>query len=329
VIAPRLPSRLRQGELERLAVLLRHATGGAWAIALYNTVAVRDQVMEDLRSRLAPLPVYDFTFTAERANPLAYLEQLPAEVREKRAIIFLYDLTRGGERVWGYLEMQREALADHPHGLIFWLTLGERREAVRRAPNFWSQRSGVFDFAIADETALAQARGQWVGQSVRFVDRADWERQVRLYQGLVEEYEQSDDAPADTLLDLYDKLAHLYYTVNDYRQAGELARRQQVLAEESGDHRRYAEALNSIGLIYRALGDNYRALEYYERALRIRREIDDRAGEAATLNNIGVLHDKLGEKQQALRCYAEALSIAREVGDQASEAAALSNIRTV
>ncbi len=48
--------------------------------------------------------------------------------------------------MYGYLEIQREALAHYPHSLVFWLTPGEREMMVRKAPNFWSQRSGVFDF---------------------------------------------------------------------------------------------------------------------------------------------------------------------------------------
>jgi tetratricopeptide (TPR) repeat protein len=294
-------------------VLLRHASGGAWAIALYNTVVVRDQVMTDLRSRLAPLPVYNFTFTAERANPLAYLEQLPTEVREKRTIVFLYDLTRGGERVWGYLEMQREALADHPHGLIFWLTLGERGEAVRRAPNFWSQRSGVFDFTIVDETALAQARGQWAGQPVRFVDRADWERQVRLYQGLLEEYRRSDDVSVDTLLDLYDKLFRLHHVVGNYRRSDELAHRQLTLAGESDNRAGLAASYNNIGLIYADRGDYEAALEWYQKSVEIAEELGDRAGLAISYNNIGWLYLEEGNLEQGAAYLEKALALAEQM----------------
>ena len=324
-----LPSHLRRGELNRLAVLLRHATGGAWAIALYNTVAVRDDVMAALRRRLSPLPVHDFTFTPERTNPLAYLEQLPKEGYEKRAIIFLYDLTRAGKRVWGYLEMQREALAEHPHGLVFWLTPEERGEAVRSAPNFWSQRSGVFNFTIADEATLAQVRGQWAGSAVRFADRADWERQVRLYQGLLDEYQQSGSPPADTMFDMYGKLAYLYFATSDYRRTGELAKRQLALAKEIDDPRRHAQALNNIGLVYDNLGERRRALEYYEQALPIRREVGDRSGEATTLNNIGAVYDNLGERRRALEYYEQALPIRREVGDRSGEATTLNNIGAV
>jgi tetratricopeptide (TPR) repeat protein len=248
---------------------MRNATGGAWAIALYNTVAVRDRVMDTLRERLAPLPVYDFTFSENRANPLAYRERLPAEVEKDRAIIFLYDLTRGGERVWGYLEMQREALADRPHGLVFWMTPAERGEAVHEAPNFWSQRSGVFDFTISDDGALMQTRSQMDVHPARFTDRADWERQVRLYRGLLEEYEQRNDAPADTLLDLYDKLFKLHYEMGNYREAAELAQAQLNLARESDNQAQMAQVWCNRGNVQQALGDLAGARASYERALRI------------------------------------------------------------
>ena len=325
----RLPLHLRQGELDRLAVLLRHATGGAWAIALYNTAAVRDDVMDALRRRLSPLPVYDFTFTSERTNPLSYLEELPKEGHEKRAIIFLYDLTRAGGRVWGYLEMQREALAEHPHGLVFWLTPEERGEAVRSAPNFWSQRSGVFDFTIADEATLAQVRGEWAGSAVRFADRADWERQVRLYQGLLDEYQQSGSPPADTMFDLYGKLAYLYYATSDYRRTGELAHRQLALAKEIDDPRRYALALNNIGLVYDNLGERRRALEYYEQALPIMREVGDRSGESVTLYNMAMVYEEEENYAEAAGLLEQVVAIdeAIEHPDLESDRATLARLR--
>ncbi len=226
--------------------------------------------MDPLRGRLDPLPVYDFTFTERRANPVAYLEDLPADVQHDRAIVFLYDLTRGGARVWGYLEMQREALASQPHGLVFWMTPAERGEAVRRAPNFWSQRSGVFDFTIASHGELWELRDRAAGQQqVHFRDRADWVRQVRLYRGLLEEYEEDDGAPEDTRLDLYDKLAGLHYEMGHYEQADHFAERQLKLARQRGDEVDVAKGLNNLGLVLQAQGDLAGARAALERALRI------------------------------------------------------------
>jgi tetratricopeptide (TPR) repeat protein len=259
----------RPRELKRLEILLRYAAAGTWAIALYNTAAVRDRVMDALRDRLDPLPVYDFTFTETRANPVAYLENLPANVQHDRAIIFLYDLTRGGGRVWGYLEMQREALATQPHGLVFWMRPAERAEAVQKAPNFWSQRSGVFDFTITYNGELQNLRARAAGREVRFHDRADWERQVRLYRGLLEEYEQDDGAPDDTKLDLYDKLADLHYDMGNYEQARHFTERQLNLARQRGDRVDVAKGLNNLGLVLWAEGDLAGARAAFERALRI------------------------------------------------------------
>ncbi len=314
---PPLSPRL-QKEITRLAILLRNATRGAWAIALYNTAAARDQVMDALRTHLHPLQVYDFTFTERRANPLAYVERLPPELRagEQRAIIFLYDLPRGGERVWGYLEMQREALAEQPHGLVFWMTPAERGEAVQKAPNFWSQRSGVFDFTLSDERALMQTRRHWAEQPTQFVDYTDGERQIRLYQGLLEEYMQADDAPLDTVLDLHNKLFYLYDEMANYQKARQIAEAHLALAQKNEDSEGEARALNNLGKVLQDLSDLAEARACYERALHILEEVHDRGVEeaqspniASVINNLGRVLRALGDLAKARAYYERALRI--------------------
>jgi len=46
---------------------------------------------------------------------------------------------------------------------------------------------------VSDDGALMQMWSQMVVQPAQFTDRTDWEGQVRLYRGLLEEYEQTDD----------------------------------------------------------------------------------------------------------------------------------------
>ncbi|HQK15768.1 MAG TPA: tetratricopeptide repeat protein, partial [Anaerolineae bacterium] len=326
---PMLPPGVNPATLHALATLLRHAEAGAFVAALYNTAAVRDAVVDVLRARLAPLPVYDFTFTEQSTNPLDYRARLPKDALGNRAVIFLYDLYRAGETMYGYLEIQREALAHYPHGLVFWLTPGEREMMVRRAPNFWSQRSGTFDFTVQDTTALSQIRGEMAGGGYRYVDLGDWERKLRLYRGLVDEYEALENPPTDTLLDLYEKVGGLYYAVSQYRNALDWSYKLLELAKSAGEKRFQAIALNNIGRVYSALGDNQRALEYLEAALAILREVGDRAGEGTTLNNIAGVYSALGDKQRALAQYEAALAIRREVGDRAGEGATLNNIAGV
>ena len=320
---------LQQQELDRLATLLRNATSGAWAIALYNTVVIRDQVMDALRNRLQPIPLYDFTFTENLTNPLAYLKQLPPETKDQRTIIFLYDLTRSGERVWGYLEMQREALADHPHGLVFWMTPAEHGEAVRKAPNFWSQRSGVFDFTIADDRALMQMRRAGSEQSARFTDKADWERKVRLYQGLLEEYKQCNDVPADTQMDLYHKLFTLQYTVGNYQKAQDLVQEQLVLARNTENEEQTAQGLYNLGLVYTDLGEWDRAIDIYQQSLQTYERLGDVRGKAQTINTLGSVYAQKGEWDRATEYFKKALEISERLGDEHGMAQTWGNLGEV
>lgn len=324
-----LPPGMNYATIHALATLLRYAEEGAFVAALYNTAAVRDAVMEVLRVRLAPLPVYHFTFTEQSANPLDYRARLPQDALEGRAVVFIYDLYRAGEAMYGYLEVQRENLARYPHSLVFWLTSGEREVMVRKAPNFWSQRSGVFDFTVQDSTALMQVRSEMVGGSYRYVDLDDWERKLRMYRGLVDEYEAMENPPVDTLLDLYDKVGELYYAVSQYQNALVWSYKMLDLAKTFGKRHRQGVVLNNIAGICDVLGDKQRALTTYEEALAILREVGDRMMEGKTLNNIGGVYDALGDNRRALLTYEEALAILREESDWVGEATILNNIGLV
>jgi hypothetical protein len=177
---------LARRDLTELVVLLRHAERGAWALAVYNTVPVRDQVTDALRELLAPLPVYTFTLSPQRANPLECLSDVP-ELKQasERAIVFFFDLEQTEGVVWDHLEAQRENLAAYPLGVVFWINRQAWLDGVRRAPNFWSQRSGVFDFTIESPAVLADVRSAWAGQPVQLAGPDDWERQMRLFCGLL------------------------------------------------------------------------------------------------------------------------------------------------
>jgi CHAT domain-containing protein/tetratricopeptide (TPR) repeat protein len=81
-----------------------------------------------------------------------------------------------------------------------------------------------------------------------------------------------------------------------------------------------ANALHSIGRIYKSLGDLPKALEYYNCALSLRREIGNREGEAYTLGDIAAANRILGTPQKALPGYEAALRIFQETGNRRGEA---------
>ena len=170
-----------------LTTLLNHTEQGAWAFALTNTAALRDEIVAGLRARLA-IPCYEFTFSAEKRNPLEYLTALPPEAHQQRAAIFFYDIERALPEALGYLDLNREWFLQRPHALVFWIGDYARREIALKAPNFWSRRHSVFDFSLREREPLQTLRGQMAGGDVYYEDIEELERKLRLYRGLLDEY---------------------------------------------------------------------------------------------------------------------------------------------
>jgi tetratricopeptide (TPR) repeat protein len=308
----------RQGtELAELAALLKHAERGAWAFAVYNTVAVREATTATLRQLVAPLPVHDWTLSPSAPNPLAYLDSLSPAGQTGRAVVFFFEAERAGQALWGFLESQREALARYPHGLVFWVTPAGRRDALRRAPNFWSQRSGVFDFTVESPQVLTQMQERWAGLPVRIESAADVQRQIRLYEGLLNEYRGRTDVPAATKLDLHYKLGYLYWFAGRWDEAAAEFQAELTLAQESGNKIAAAQSLRHIGVVAQERGDYDAALDLYRRSLEIMEALGDRAGVSASLHQMGTVAQDRGEYDAALDYYRRSLDIKEALGDRA------------
>jgi tetratricopeptide (TPR) repeat protein len=319
-----LPSHLARPDLAELAVLLRYAEHGAWAFAIYNTVPVRDEVAGVLRELLATLPVYEFSLSAQQPNPLACLEMLPAA--QERAVVFFFDLEQTGGAVWGYLEMQRENLAARPLGLVFWISRQAWTEGVRAAPNFWSQRSGVFDFTIESPAVLSEVRGAWAGQPVQLDSPADWERQFRLFSGLLREYED-EAAPPAAQAELHGKIAYLLNFADRQAEAAAHLRQQLELARQANDRRQQVEAMNNLGWVAQFQQGRTAALDWYQQALAAAGS--DRRSRAESLRNLASALLWEGQPDQALTMLREALDLFRAVGSRLGEANTLKAIGDV
>ncbi|MFP5264444.1 MAG: ATP-binding protein [Blastocatellia bacterium] len=66
-------------------------------------------------------------------------------------MIFLFDLERAFPESLGFLDLQREVLAEMEISVVCWVTPFEHREIAGRAPNFYSFRTAIFDFTKAEE----------------------------------------------------------------------------------------------------------------------------------------------------------------------------------
>ena len=155
--APALPNPLSEAlarpDFGNLAVLLRYATQGCWAFAIYTHAQAREQVMTALRHLVAPLPVYEWTYSPDSPFPINYLDRLSPEQRRERGVVFIFDLERADPGVWKSLDYSREQYALHPHSLVIWMSPQGRTSVPRMAPPFLEPAQRCVRFFVGSESS--------------------------------------------------------------------------------------------------------------------------------------------------------------------------------
>jgi len=361
------PSNSYSNDLSKLLVLINSARRGFWAFAIYNNVVAREEVIETVKRTVSPLPVFDWTYSPENSYPASYLKSLTEEQKRERAVVFFFDLERGGTDAWKSLDYSRETLASHPHALIFWTTSKGRTDAARKAPHFWAQRSGVLDFTIS--VPVEQHRelmGSWAGQPVEVATYADAERQLRLFLGLLDEYRALPDAPLETIAQLDGKVGWLFDFLDRREEAVSCLEEQIEIARQLGLTELEAEALTNLAIVERIrtgrpkaielleqalilssfpmliakikqnlgeviylYGESDRSLNLLNEALKLFKQIGDNLGQANVLKAIGDVQSFRDEKDEALKSYDEALKLFKQVGSNLGQANVLKAIGDV
>src|SRR5262249_35744276 len=103
--------------LEKLVTLLTHARRGAFAIALYDRLAVRRDITAALHERLSQ-PIYEVALSEQERNPIDLIRALRPKPGD---VVCLCDLERAFPEALGYLDLQREALVDMDISLVCWV----------------------------------------------------------------------------------------------------------------------------------------------------------------------------------------------------------------
>ena len=336
----------------RLATLLRLAEG-AWALALFEDGAVQRRATEELRRILAPLPVIECQLTAQQADPLSFLQGLPTNGQTGEPVVVFTGVGAAFPALFGYLDVQREALARLPYRLLFWVDSFERRSLAENAPNFYSRLSGVFLFtgtsspagvmASSGEThappAIAVGSGTRRRPLIEVADARDRQRRGQIQRRRIAELRALPHPDEIAIGDAWYDLAGLYETDAPRRWAeaevayGEAARAYGA----AGTMIWKAEALYQAGdAAYRAYLPEP-ALEHLRAALTLYQlhRGDDagaphaRLGEANVLRAIGDVQQFRDDMAGALASYGQALDLYRQVGDRLGEANVLAAIGDV
>jgi hypothetical protein len=132
-------------------------------IAVCDDLNLREQIIAKYQAELQP-HFRPYQITLEQGEPSPnrsiyllvqkeeYLQQGGKAVITIMNIEQLSSLKLGNERseqeiFFGSLQWTREAMRNHPYPIIYWVTNQILVELVKKAPDFWSWREGVFRFA--------------------------------------------------------------------------------------------------------------------------------------------------------------------------------------
>ncbi|BAZ15323.1 hypothetical protein NIES4071_71950 [Calothrix sp. NIES-4071] len=125
----------------RSGIIKRYETEVEPDIRCYRTTLARDE--PSLRSALDDLAEkeeYLHNHNNQAVITVIGAEKLlPIKFHE-------YDDQTELEKFFGYLQWTREALRHHPFSIVLWLTYSLSEKVIRKAPDFWSWRAGVFRF---------------------------------------------------------------------------------------------------------------------------------------------------------------------------------------
>ncbi|MEM1308633.1 MAG: tetratricopeptide repeat protein [Cyanobacteria bacterium P01_H01_bin.153] len=233
------------------------------------------------------------------------------------------------EKFFFSLQWTREALLQFNFPIVLWLPDDVATRLAQRAPDFWSWRSGVFEFAADppnflatvlpdDPQPLMMSAAEEPTDTDSQIPIADLEQQIDTLT------EFSSESPL--LTTLHNTLGDAYQ--REYRYQDALAHYQQALtyAQTHQDEAGQANSLRKLGNVLNVYGRSARAIPYYQEAIALYQQLEDVNAEAITLNQLGIAYSALGQYQQAIKFQQQSLKIAREIHNRHGEANSLGNM---
>jgi tetratricopeptide (TPR) repeat protein len=346
-----ITAQLAEGtNFKRLVTLLR-LVDGAWALALYEDTSIQRQMIEKLRAALAPQSMLTISLAGQTLDLLALVQAQPLQPDIPAPVICFTRLDNPirEKTLPGYLDLQRDQLAQLPHRLILWVRESELRALAEHAPNFYSRISGIFRFPgitanpghIFEPRSLPLQRNDMPSTSLtrrrrerlRVRDDAERERKAAQLRGRIEQLQKlarpDPQAIGDTWYDLgglYDNADVAPYRWAEAEVAYSEAARWYATANRG---RAQAEALLLAGkAAYRAYALDA-ALERLRRAIELYRLLEDQPGQADALLAIGAVQQFRADHDAALASYTQALTFYGQVEDRLGEANVLRRIGAV
>ena len=331
-----------EDEYDRLIVSLEAGLGTLQILlAVCDNTALRQEVIQRYEVELEGVRSYRLALNLDEPSLLQALidGKIDKNIQAIATVLGAEKLNNLGasnreklDSFLGYLQWTREALRGYPLPIVLWLPSALLFEIAKRAPDFWSWRSGgtfafgfaKLDFPISDddkdpifkpidnprksssvlsvnqlEDSLAEALTTWGEDSANiepiYAQLGDLYSD-RVWQGITENLNQEIQL-AETYLNKAITLQKRFNRKSDL-----------------------AYALSNLGYMYRFLGYWDKAESLYKESLRIQEELGNRAGMASIWGLLGDIERNRGNWDGAESLYRQSLQLRTELGDRAGMA---------
>jgi tetratricopeptide (TPR) repeat protein len=311
-------------------------------IAVCDDSSFRDEIIAQYEAELQPeIRCYRVTLTkgepslraaiAQLVEGEEYLQQHNPAVITVIGAEQLYFLKLGEERseqeiFFGYLQWTREGLREFPFAIVLWVTNQILVNLIKKAPDFWSWRNGVFRFASRRKNTISgrelePIRFAFIGNEFSGLDNDNpYLLPIEDLQRFIQDAEQRG-VKDSTLATLYFSLGNIYRKrlergeFQEYKKEQELAikylSKAVELQKQLGLEKELAASFNNLALLYDFQGRYNEAEPLYSQALTLTRKLlgKEHSGVAASLNNLAGLYYSQGRYSEAEPLYSQALAL--------------------
>lgn len=313
-------------EQDALIASLRMARKFVLLFAVTNSATERNARMKALEETLPGMKIQRVPANTETENLLWHLREKLTD--PKPDAVFVYGLENWisgavNPRSIPFL-LNLNAARDSfplvfPAPMVLWIPQYVFRAIADAAPDFFSVRSGVYQFPLdpVERDNIAGSLMQLGEMEVMGYSQPERAEHIHELRGLLSEYQSLSDEQRDlnTESNLMNSLAAQLHAEGRYADALPVYKRALSLARESlpAMHTNTAAILSNFGLLLKGQGDLSQAESHYKEALEIKRRMLPplHRDTAITLNNLAVLYMEQGREQEAALCLQEALEINR------------------
>ncbi len=313
---------MNDDELLALARMLRRGKGTfVLGFARCNSIPLRDALVARLKEALEPFGVNPIEVTLAAADVSALPERVAAAASDGQPL-FVYSLdlampSADPEPALAQLNHRRARFGKIDSPIVLWMPEYALRLIAKRAPDFWSWNSGVYEFAPKEEIR-AELYEREMGEPYQIttsLDRAEKEKRIHLLLGLLDDYEGDNPELARIRANVIYKIAQLQKSLGNYDEAARLYQRSLGTFMDLGDRRGVAMMQHGLADLYLRRGDYGRSQSLYHESLKTTLDLGDRHGVGVLQYGLANLYLLRGDYKQAEQLYRHSLQTALDLGD--------------